>query len=97
MSTLGERLQLRPLSEPVDRPTAMASMTKARALKIGVVDADSERTRLRAELDRFEERYQVPSERLAEAFTGPDGQLDESDDFHAWGKAWASYQILTGR
>lgn len=75
----------------------MADMPKARVLKIGVVDADAERTRLRGELDRFEERYGLPSDRLAEAFTGPDGDLDESEDFHAWGKAWASYQILTGR
>lgn len=75
----------------------MADMTEARALKIGVVDADAERTRLRAELDRFEERYRVQSDRLAEAFTQPNGDLDESEDFHAWGKAWASYQILTGR
>lgn len=75
----------------------MADMAEARAVKIGVVDADAERTRLRAELDRFEKRYGVPSERLADAFTDPDGRLEESDDFHAWGKAWASYQILTGR
>lgn len=75
----------------------MADMTKDRALKIGIVDADAERTRLRTELDRSEERHRIPSERLAEAFTGPDGDLDESDDFRAWGKAWASYQILTGR
>lgn len=73
----------------------MADMAKARALKISVIDADAERTRLRAELDRFEEQYQVASDRLAEAFTRPDGSLDESDDFHAWGKAWASYQTLS--
>jgi len=66
-------------------------------LQISVVDADKERARLRAELDRFEERYRLPSERLAEAFTDAEGRLDETEDFHAWGRAWASYQILTGR
>ncbi len=66
-------------------------------LRISVVDAGTERARLRTELDRFEERYQLPSERLAEAFTDADGRLDESEDFHAWGSAWASYQILTAR
>jgi FAD/FMN-containing dehydrogenase len=65
-------------------------------LLISVVDAAVERVRLRAELDRFEERYQLPSERLAEAFTRADGSLDESEDFHAWDGAWTSYQILTG-
>jgi hypothetical protein len=62
---------------------------------IKVVDAETERVRLRAELDAFEERYQLPSERLEEAFMLPDGHLDESEDFHAWGGAWASYQILS--
>lgn len=31
----------------------LADMTKARPLKIGIVDADTVRTRLRTELDRF--------------------------------------------
>lgn len=75
-------------SEPIPTP---------HPLQISVVDAEAERARLRAELDRFEEQYLVPSERLAEAFTHPDGSLDESEDFHAWDSAWASYQILTGR
>jgi len=25
------------------------------------------------------------------------GLLEETDEFHAWDKAWAAYQILTGR
>jgi hypothetical protein len=75
----------------------MSDMAEAHARRISVVDADAERARLRAELDRFEERYQLPSERLLEAFTRVDGSLDEADDFHAWGSAWASYRILTGR
>jgi len=73
----------------------MCGMPEVRPIYIAVVDADSERARLRAELDRFEEQYQLPSERLVEAFTRADGSLDESEDFHAWDGAWASYQILT--
>jgi hypothetical protein len=62
---------------------------------IAVVDAETERARLRAELDHFEERYQLPSDRLQEAFTGGDGSIDENEDFQAWDGAWASYQILS--
>ena len=64
---------------------------------ISVVDADAERVRLRAVLDEYEERFGVPSERLLDAFTRPDGSLDESEDFHAWDDAWTGYEILTGR
>lgn len=62
---------------------------------IKVVDAETERARLRAELDAFEDLYQLPSERLEEAFMRADGSLDESENFHAWDGAWASYQILS--
>ena len=39
-------------SEPIPTP---------HPLQISVVDAEAERARLRAELDRFEERYLLPS------------------------------------
>jgi hypothetical protein len=70
---------------------------KQSTLRIEVRSADAERARLRTELDRFEQRYGVSSARLAEAFTGPDGALQETEDFHAWDQAWSGYQILTGR
>lgn len=73
----------------------MGAMPEVQPIYIAVVDADSERVRLRAELDVFETKYHLPSERLQEAFTRADGSLDESEDFHAWGSAWASYQILS--
>ena len=70
-------------------------MSEQSTRRIEVRSADAERARLRAELDRFEQRYGVSS--AADAFTGPDGPLDETEEFHAWDEAWTAYQILTGR
>lgn len=75
----------------------MADMAEARVLKIG---ASTPTPSARAsELDWTASRNATGSRpyRLAEAFTRVDGDLDESEHFHAWGKAWASFQILTGR
>ena len=78
-------------------PGTVVPMSEQSTLRIEVRSADAERARLRAELDRFEQRYGVSSAHLADAFTGPDGTLDETEEFHAWDEAWTAYQILTGR
>jgi hypothetical protein len=77
--------------------STVVQVPKQSTLRVEVRSADAERARLRTELDRFEQRYGVSSSRLAEAFTGPSGLLEESDEFHAWDEAWTAYQILTGR
>ena len=51
---------------------------------------------VRARLDEYENRYGVPSNRLAEAFRGADGELVESDDFHAWDELWTMWQQAVG-
>ena len=44
---------------------------------------------VRAELDAWEQKYGVPSDRLLDAFRDPvTGELIETDDFHAWDQAY---------
>jgi hypothetical protein len=47
---------------------------------------------VRAELDVWETRYGVASERLADAFRDPaTGGLVETDDFHAWSQTYDAW------
>ena len=72
-------------------------MSEQTTIKIEMRSADAERRRLRTLLDEFESKHGIPSSRLLEAFMGPDGKLQETEEFHAWDEAWIGYQILTGR
>jgi len=49
---------------------------------------------VRARLDRFESRYGVPSERLADAFRDDGGELVETDDFAEWSMAWTIWRHI---
>lgn len=69
----------------------------SKTLKIVVEGAEVARAETRDVLDGFEARYGVPSERLMEVFAGPDGHVDETEDFHGWDSAWTSWQLLTSR
>jgi len=51
---------------------------------------------LQARLDEYERRYEVPSDRLADAFT-TDGELQETEDFHAWSALYAAFQASTAK
>ena len=48
-------------------------------------------TDLQAQLAEYEQRYDVPSDRLAEAFT-PYGELQETEDFLSWSTLYAAFQ-----
>jgi DNA topoisomerase IB len=50
---------------------------------------------LRTGLDEFERRYQVKSERLAEAFRDERGALVETEDFHRWCSTYAAWELAT--
>jgi hypothetical protein len=53
---------------------------------------------LRAQLDEFEARHGVPSERLADAFRDPrTGDLIETEEFHTWAQRYAAWQMATKR
>lgn len=54
-----------------------------RVARISILPAEAERERLRAVLDGFEARYELPSDRLIEAFLDDDANLVESDDWRA--------------
>ena len=46
-------------------------------------------TDVRAELDAWEAKYGVASDRLADAFRDPaTGVLTETDDFHTWSQTY---------
>jgi hypothetical protein len=49
---------------------------------------------LRRRLELFENRYGIPSDRLAEAFTNQAG-LRETDDFHSWSILYGAWQAVT--
>ncbi|MGH9041965.1 MAG: hypothetical protein ACRDZ3_17225 [Acidimicrobiia bacterium] len=68
-----------------------------RVTRISIASAEAERERLRAMLDGFEARYELPSDRLMEAFLDEDGNLIESAEWRAWDEAWAAWQILAGQ
>ncbi|QBI20770.1 hypothetical protein ER308_15160 [Egibacter rhizosphaerae] len=53
------------------------------------------REELRGELDAFERRYGVPSERMVEVFRTTGGDLDETEDFHRWQQLHAAWQAET--
>ena len=46
---------------------------------------------VRAELDAWEARYGVPSDRLADAFCDTAGRPVETDDFHAWSQTYDAW------
>jgi hypothetical protein len=50
---------------------------------------------LQTKLSEYEQRYGVPSSRLADAFT-TDGELQETRDFLAWSTLYAAAQASTG-
>ncbi len=52
---------------------------------------------VRAELDVWEGRYGVASDRLADAFADSTGNLAETDDFHAWSQTYDAWLRLNGR
>ena len=52
---------------------------------------------MRAELDAWEARYGVPSDRLADAFRDSTGSLAETDDFHAWSQTYNGWLRVVGR
>ncbi|MGH9090319.1 MAG: hypothetical protein ACRDZR_02900 [Acidimicrobiales bacterium] len=50
---------------------------------------------VRAELDAWEAKYGVGSDRLADAFRDPaTGALVETDDFHCWSQAYDAWLRL---
>jgi len=51
---------------------------------------------LQKRLAEYEERYGIPSDRLADAFTA-DGELQETDEFHAWSALYAAVQASTAK
>ena len=51
---------------------------------------------LQARLSEYEQRYGVPSDRLADAFI-TDGELQETEDFLAWSTLYAASQASTGK
>lgn len=70
-------------------------MAKARVTRrrIGIAEKLVE---LRAELDVWEAKYGVPSDRLIDVFRNPEtGALVETDDFHNWISAYESWRRLT--
>jgi hypothetical protein len=53
---------------------------------------------IRAELDAWEAKYEVPSERLADAFRDSvTGELVETADFHEWSQAYDVWRRLDTR
>ena len=52
---------------------------------------------VRAELDAWEARYGVPSDRLADAFMDSTGSLADTDDFHAWSQTYNGWLRVVGR
>jgi hypothetical protein len=92
MGGIGEERQR--IDADPERSAQIAAHLAADHQAVRDFDAPTERARLRAELVAFEARHGMPSERLAQAFTDPDGTLAESADFHAWDETWASYRIL---
>ena len=52
---------------------------------------------VRAELDVWEGRYGVPSDRLVDAFRDSTGSLTETDDFHAWNQTYGAWLSVDGR
>jgi hypothetical protein len=51
----------------------------------------------REDLDDFERRYGVPSDRMEEAFTDAAGRLRETGDFLRWSDTLARWQQLAHR
>jgi hypothetical protein len=51
---------------------------------------------LQTQLAEYEQRYGVPSNRLADAFT-TDGELQETEDFLAWSTLYAASQASTAK
>lgn len=51
---------------------------------------------LQARLSEYEQRYGVPSDRLADAFT-VNGKLQETEDFLAWSTLYAASQASTAK
>jgi hypothetical protein len=51
---------------------------------------------LETQLAEYEQRYGVPSDRLAEAFTS-DGELRETEDFFTWSTLYAAFQASTAK
>jgi hypothetical protein len=51
---------------------------------------------LQARLAEYEKRYGIPSDRLVDAFT-TDGELQETEDFHAWSALYAAFQASTAK
>jgi hypothetical protein len=51
---------------------------------------------LQAQLAAYEQRYGVPSDRLADAFT-IDGEVQETEDFLAWSTLYAALQASTAK
>jgi hypothetical protein len=49
---------------------------------------------LQARLAEYEQRYGVPSDRLADAFV-KDGELQETEDFLTWSTLYAASQAST--
>lgn len=52
---------------------------------------------VRSELDVWEARYGVPSDRLADAFCDTAGRLVETDDFHAWSQTYDTWLHVGAR
>ncbi|WP_130648975.1 hypothetical protein [Egicoccus halophilus] len=64
---------------------------------VRVVTLDQAAAEARERLDEYESRYDLPSERRAEAFTDAQGHLHQTGDYLLWTDTWQRWRALTAR